>query len=379
MAVIDKHGSGYRARISIKSPTGTYQRKSKSGFKTKKEAKAWAAEQETLKNKGSLSLDSNILFSEYFKQWYTLYKTNITPSSLRWYKYAYTLIQKHMAPVTLDGLTRPIVQAFFNELGEHYAYDTSRKMRMYVRGAIKSALFDGVIHRDPTQGITLTGRASKSEELKYLEEHQLVALVSFIEAIPNLKRSASDQMILIGAMTGVRFQEAVVLTPADFSHQVLEINKAFDQYTQITKSTKTESSERAIAIPEELTANILDWASDKHIKANDLLFSYSDDKPLSSVAVNKRLRHILEKTNSPKIITYHGLRHTHASILIHHDTNIQYISKRLGHASTSITLDTYTHLLKETQIKEDNKTIQLMSQLKDQIGPNLDQMPHDNT
>lgn len=44
-------------------------------------------------------------------------------------------------------------------------------------------------------------------------------------------------------------------------------------------------------------------------------------------------------------ITFHDLRHTHATILLLHGENIKVISERLGHKSTKITLDIYSHVL----------------------------------
>jgi integrase len=46
-------------------------------------------------------------------------------------------------------------------------------------------------------------------------------------------------------------------------------------------------------------------------------------------------------------VHFHALRHTHASILISEGIDIVQISKRLGHASPTITLNTYSHLFKK--------------------------------
>ncbi|MCC4119341.1 tyrosine-type recombinase/integrase [Lactococcus lactis] len=45
-------------------------------------------------------------------------------------------------------------------------------------------------------------------------------------------------------------------------------------------------------------------------------------------------------------ITSHGLRHTHASVLLYKRVNIMTISKKIGHSNISIILDMYFHILK---------------------------------
>ncbi|WP_433322390.1 tyrosine-type recombinase/integrase [Weissella tructae] len=379
MATIEKRGKTYTARISLKVD-GKYKRKSKSGFKTKTAAKSWAIEQENLKNNGADVLGSQILFSDYYEQWYTLYKTNITTSSRRWYTYALTLIDRHMAPVTLEKLSRPIVQAFFNELGENYAYSTSVKMKMYIRGAVKNAMYDGLIQRDPTLDITLSGKDSKDGSLKHLEEKDLLNLLKHIADIPLQERNHSDQMILFGANAGVRYQEAAALTLQDIIQHTLKedeyvsseeesllwaanIDKAYDQVTKTMTVTKTDTSERIIDIPEQLAIDLLKWAHELNKRPTDLLFSIDGVKPVSPVAVNKRLKKILTDIQSSKIITYHGLRHTHATYLISKGLDVQYISERLGHSSPLITMKTYAHLFHKKRILETQKAIKLFDDL----------------
>ncbi|HEY8283238.1 MAG TPA: tyrosine-type recombinase/integrase, partial [Chloroflexota bacterium] len=48
-------------------------------------------------------------------------------------------------------------------------------------------------------------------------------------------------------------------------------------------------------------------------------------------------------------ITFHGLRHTHATLLLLRGVNAKAVSARLGHAGIQITLDTYAHLLPEME------------------------------
>ncbi|MFP7242394.1 tyrosine-type recombinase/integrase [Pediococcus pentosaceus] len=362
MATIEKRGPSYMARVNIKTPSG-YKRKSKSGFKTKSAAKVWATEQESLKFQGRLATGSNTLFADYFEQWYKLYKTDITENSLRWYKHAHKLIKEFLPFVTLDQLNRPIMQEFFNTIGGKFAYSTSKKMRMYVRGAIRNAIYDDIITKDATEGVVLTGTASKDRDLKFLEAPQMKQLIDYIQSIKPENRSASDEMILVGIETGARYQEVAALTWQDLLINKISINKAWEQHSEIIKETKTVSSNRIIDVPNKLIDDLQLWHPDH--KPEDFIFSYDGQKPLSSVAPNKRLKFILTAIHSPKIITFHGLRHTHASWLLANNVDIQYVSERLGHSNVNITLSVYTHLLSNKRTNEINKSVGLLTALND--------------
>jgi integrase len=47
-------------------------------------------------------------------------------------------------------------------------------------------------------------------------------------------------------------------------------------------------------------------------------------------------------------VTFHSLRHTHASQLIAKGVDILTISRRLGHSKPTVTLDTYGHMFPNT-------------------------------
>jgi integrase len=64
-----------------------------------------------------------------------------------------------------------------------------------------------------------------------------------------------------------------------------------------------------------------------------------------------------------KQITFHGLRHTHASYLISNGANISYVSKRLGHKNIAVTMEVYSHLLQDAQQSEDKKAMQLLDNI----------------
>ncbi|OOM72504.1 tyrosine recombinase XerC [Clostridium puniceum] len=69
----------------------------------------------------------------------------------------------------------------------------------------------------------------------------------------------------------------------------------------------------------------------------------------------------IETTNYMQLkqITFHALRHTHATLLIFNGENIKVVSERLGHKSITETLDTYTHIMLDMK----NNTANLLNDM----------------
>ena len=62
-------------------------------------------------------------------------------------------------------------------------------------------------------------------------------------------------------------------------------------------------------------------------------------------------------------ITLHGLRHTHASVLLYQKASIHYVSERLGHSDIETTLKKYTHVLKELRLEDEQITVQTFERM----------------
>lgn len=77
---------------------------------------------------------------------------------------------------------------------------------------------------------------------------------------------------------------------------------------------------------------------------------------VSHNVVRNALNMIVKNTDTDREnVHIHALRHSHCSYLLDEGVGIHYISKRLGHASTTITLDVYSHLLEKKEKEEDSK------------------------
>lgn len=81
---------------------------------------------------------------------------------------------------------------------------------------------------------------------------------------------------------------------------------------------------------------------------NDLVVCSAIGNPIDTSDINKDMAYVIKKNNLPKI-SFHGLRHTHATMLLSIGENAKVVSERLGHANIGITLNTYSHVLPNMQ------------------------------
>lgn len=101
------------------------------------------------------------------------------------------------------------------------------------------------------------------------------------------------------------------------------------------------------------------------INLNQLVFYSSQSKyrVISNANANKLLNKAQNEIEINKPVSFHGLRHTHASILLYKKVSIYYVSERLGHEDIQTTLKTYAHILKELRIEDETKTTEVLEEL----------------
>jgi integrase len=80
------------------------------------------------------------------------------------------------------------------------------------------------------------------------------------------------------------------------------------------------------------------------IEAETFVFSTIEGKPLSPDNLSRDWRRVCASKGLPRV-SFHSLRHTHASMLIASGVDILAVSRRLGHSRASTTLDVYGHVL----------------------------------
>lgn len=304
------------------------------------------------------TITSESLFCDYYTQWVKTYKEGaIRDVTMGKYRLAQSWLGKLIPELKLANMDRTAYQRLINGYAQHHERQTTMDFHHQIKGAILDAVDEGLIPRDPTRKVIIKGKQPRIKKMKYLNQFELHAMLADLD----LGAEASwDWLILLIAKTGLRFSEALGLTPDDFdfAHQTLSVSKTWDYKNGGGfVPTKNESSVRKVQ---------LDWQL--IMQLSGLLKNLPHDKPIfvhgkvyNSTANDVLARHC--KNVDVPVISIHGLRHTHASLLLFAGVSIASVSRRLGHASMTTTQETYLHVIRELENKDVDIVMRALSTL----------------
>lgn len=294
-------------------------------------------------------------------QWIRLYKEDaIRPVTLEKYYLTYRMLRKLAPDLHLNELDRRAYQAILNKYALTHERKTVMDFHHHLKASLVDAVDDGIIERDPSRRVIIKSQKQSSKKTKFLSLYQLQQLLRQLDLGPKI---SWDWFILLVSKTGLRYAEALALTPKDFNFQKSEItiNKSWDYKSKVGhfQPTKNKSSNRVV---------IIDWRTANQFKP--LIAELDPDQPIFvpehkrvfNSTINSKLNQYCRRAGIP-VISIHGLRHTHASLLLFEGVSIASVAKRLGHANTITTQQTYLHIIQELENKDNDKVMQHLSKL----------------
>ncbi len=289
-------------------------------------------------------LRKNTLFYQYYEEWIKVYKEGaIRKVTMDKYLLTLTWLKRLVPNLSVSELNRITYQQLLNDYAETHERQSTMDFHHQLKAAILDAVDERLIDRDPTRKAIIKGKTPRNKKIKYLNQFELHKLISDLNLNSGIN---NDWLILLIAKTGMRFSEALAITPRDFDlpHQMISINKTWNYKEKGGfMPTKNKSSNRKIQ---------LDWQT--VIQFSELIKNLPEDEPIfvNKNIYNSTINDILErhckKLNIP-IISVHGLRHTHASILLFAGVSIASVAHRLGHSSMNTTQKTYLHVIQELE------------------------------
>lgn len=250
-------------------------------------------------------MNSTALFYEYYAQWIEVYKKGaIREATLAKYLMTQKWVEKLIPEVKVSELTRTAYQQLLNEYVKEHERQTTLDFHHQLKGAVLDAVDEGLLSRDPTRKAIIKGKTPKTKKIKYLNQFELHTLIADLDIkdTPNW-----DWFILLVAKTGIRFSEALAITPEDFdfARQTLSISKTWDYKGDGGfLPTKNKSSVRKIQI---------DWQI--VVKFSVLTRDLAPDRPIfvgESKIYNSTVNDVLTrhcKACGISEISIHGLRH----------------------------------------------------------------------
>lgn len=291
---------------------------------------------------------SEILLYKYFQNWIDVYKKgSIRKVSFKKYQLTLDWIIKIARDVRLCDLDRTSYQSILNEYATTHERQTTMDFHHHLKSCLLDAFDDGYLTNDPTRKVVIKGKNPRNKKVKYLSQFELQLLVKKLKLKDEINL---DWLILLIAKTGLRYSEALALTPQDFdfAKQTLNVSKTWDYKEQGGfMPTKNKSSVRKIQ---------LDWMTVSQFSG--IIKNLSEDKPIFvfkertyNSTINDLLKRRCAAAGIP-IISVHGLRHTHASLLLYAGVSIASVAKRLGHASMNTTEKVYLHIINELENKD---------------------------
>lgn len=335
---------------------------------TKQQAQAKLAELLAALGSGSFVEPSKLTVAAFVRariaQWQAI--GDISPrTAQRYHQLAEHQIAPHIGGVLLQKLRPLDIEDWHGTLRTGgrvrgtggLATRTIRHAHRVLSKALRDAARNELVGRNVASGSSVPKLSEADED------------VAIVHDVPLLIRQLAGwryrAVALVALFTGMRLGEILALrwSRVDLDGKLIKVREALEQtkaHGLRFKRPKTKAGRRNITLPTMLVGvlrehrkAILEQALQlgRGKLADDaLLFAGADGEPLSPNAVSAAWAHFADRIGQPAV-TFHALRHTHASQLIDAHVDIVTISKRLGHAKPDTTLRIYAHLFR----KDDGK------------------------
>lgn len=248
-----------------------------------------------------------------------------------------------------------------NQYAETHERQTVLDFHHQVKTAVLDALEEGLLTIDPTRRVVIKGTVTQNHKVKFLNQQQFTKLLAQLELGDEL---SWDYFLLLVAKTGLRFSEALALTPDDFDlgRLTISVNKTWDYKGAeggAFAQTKNTVSVRKIPIDWQVAMQFAKMISGM---TRDRPIFVTPGKKIYNATPNDRLARYCKRADVPAI-SVHGLRHTHASLLLYAGVSIGSVARRLGHSNMNTTQRTYLHVIQELENADTDKIMRYLTTL----------------
>ena len=323
----------------------------------KKDAEKVLTEAISQRDRGIDIVPDKITLAEYLVRWLKDYvDATVAPSTSERYRAAISgHISPHIGAVRLARLRPAHVQQLHAACSaEGLSAQTITHHHRILREALKHAVQWQLLAQNPADAI-VPPRPARTE-MAVLDGAGVDALQRALVGQP------LEVLIYLALHTGARSGELLGTRWSDVDLDIgrLSIVRTAQRLTGkgvIFGPVKSHRSKRAISLSPQAVARLKEHraqqvrhrlATGPAYQDQDLVFAQSLGQPYSPGQISKKFGLLLQRADLPKL-RFHDLRHTAATLLLQAGVHPKVVSERLGHATVSLTLDRYSHVLPTVQ------------------------------
>jgi integrase len=262
------------------------------------------------------------------------------PATLRAYDESLRLhVLEPLGAMRLGDVKRRHVQRLADGLtAEGASPSTVRNAILPLRVIYRRAIRDDAVSVSPCEHLDLP--AVRGRRDRVVSSQGAAALVAVLD-LPDraVWTTALYAGLRRGELMALRWQDV------DLANGALAVERSYDPKEKTYVAPKSRSGVRRVPIPGALRDELLALRArlGDSPMGESLVFGY-DGRPFDDEALALRARKVWEAAGLEPI-SLHEARHTAASLMIAAGVNVKALSEFLGHASITITLDLYGHLL----------------------------------
>ncbi len=332
-------------------------------FAREAEAKSWRAEAKRALDQGTLRAPKPTTVQQAWETWIAGARAGtirnrsgdpFKPSALRAYRAAMkNRVLPELGPVKLAELRRPDVQDFADAMvAEGLSPSSVQTTLLPLRAIYRRAISRGDLVVNPCTSLELPAVRGRRE--RYASPEEAEALIA---AAPERDRAVWATAMYAGLRLGEL--RALRVEDVDAANGVIRVERGWDPVEGEIK-LKSHAGRRKVPISAVLRDFLVDHLARTGREGADLIFGRTERDPFTSNRVQGRADDAWKAANArerelaalegrePALlerITPHACRHTFASLMIAAGVNAKALSTFMGHATISITLDRYGHLM----------------------------------
>lgn len=308
---------------------GTISSKTKRGFATKKEAKAFEDE--------VLSINDYASFSQLTDLYVGSLKGYANDESREYKKGTLHRYAEELMPLNVRNIKKSDLLIWRNKIA---GLDRSLFLKNRILQYVKAVSRFGSDYYDyPDFAKTLKPFPKTSDDVK---EMKIISPEDFRKIADNVSNEVYKRFFIFLYHTGCRRGEAMALTKADIEGNRASLNKSIRRPKQGFTPLKNAQSRRTILIDKIACESITPLMETE----GDFLFGGLE--PLSPTSITRYFDDALKKAELPHY-RIHDLRHSFISNAILNGIDIVTVSKYVGHTNVEMTLNRYSHLLKDSE------------------------------